>query len=218
MARAAAGDGRPLDPERCGELLNVSRETLERLSAYVSLLARWNSRINLVGKRTLADVWRRHILDSGQLLRYAPERGPWVDLGSGAGLPGFVLAIMTSVEVHLVESDSRKCIFLREAARLTDTPVTIHNARIEAISADLAALRPQLITARALAPVSRLLQLTEAIAVEETDWLLLKGRDVEVELTDSAKSWIMDAIMHKSLSDPDGRVLHLRKVGRVKSD
>src|SRR5215469_10920571 len=120
----------PLTPERVGEQLNVSRETLARLETYVQLLMAWNRRINLVGPRTLRDVWRRHILDSGQLLALMPPKARvLVDLGSGAGLPGLILAILGVPEVHLLESDGRKCAFLREAARVTEATVTVHAQR-----------------------------------------------------------------------------------------
>lgn len=202
----------------CGAILSVSRETLDRLSAYVSLLEKWNRRINLVGRQTLLDVWRRHVLDSGQLIRYAPAEGPWIDLGSGAGLPGQILAILSAKPVHLVESDSRKCAFLREAARVTGTDTTIHNDRIEALGPELRDLKPTLITARALAPLDRLLELIAPLAGPDLSILLLKGRDVEVELTDASKSWNMRPTLHPSLSDPDGRVLKLERLSRVKRD
>lgn len=207
-----------MSPESCGAALDVSRETLDRLSAYVSLLEKWNPRINLVGRQTLPDVWQRHILDCGQLSRYVPADGPWIDLGSGAGLPGVILAILSPVPVHLVESDSRKCAFLREAARITGANTTIHNSRIEAVAPDLAALNPTLVTARALAPLDRLLHMVAPICTSGTAILLLKGRDVEVELTEASKSWTMQASLHQSLSDPDGRVLKLEGLSRVKRD
>lgn len=207
-----------MSPEACAAQLGVSRETLDRLKTYVSLLEKWNRRINLVGKQTLPDVWRRHILDSGQLLQHAPDTGPWLDLGSGAGLPGLILAILRPVAVHLVEADARKCAFLREAGRVTGADVLIHNGRIEALKPDLARLAPRLITARALAPLPKLLDLIDGLAGPETILLLPKGRDVEVELTESSKSWNMSVEMHTSLSDPEGRVLQLMGLCRVERD
>src|SRR5215469_9005705 len=134
----------PLTPERVGEQLNVSRETLARLETYVRLLTAWNRRINLVGPRTLRDVWRRHILDSGQLFALMPPKTRiLVDFGSGAGLPGLILAILGVPEVHLIESDGRKCAFLREAARVTETPLNVHQRRI----ADVPGFRADVITA-----------------------------------------------------------------------
>ncbi|MGD9509059.1 MAG: 16S rRNA (guanine(527)-N(7))-methyltransferase RsmG, partial [Geminicoccaceae bacterium] len=116
-----------LSPDEAGAILGVSRETLERLQVYLDLLERWQRRINLIGKTTLADPWRRHIVDCGQLWRRWPvQSGRTVDLGSGAGLPGIILAILGSPEVHLIESDQRKAAFLREAARACDVQITVH--------------------------------------------------------------------------------------------
>ena len=127
----------------------VSRETLERLTIYADLLVKWQAKINLVGPETLADLWSRHMLDSAQLFPLIrPDAKRLVDLGSGAGFPGLVLGVMGAPDVHLVESDARKCAFLREAARLTGTTVTIHNKRIEQV----APLGADVVTARALAP------------------------------------------------------------------
>ena len=129
---------------------DVPRETAERLAAYADLLVRWQRRINLVGPATLADLWRRHMLDSAQFLDHAPGRGgTWVDLGSGAGFPGLVLAILGAGDVHLVESDGRKCAFLAEAARVTATPVRIHRVRAEA----LAGVAADVVVSRAFAPL-----------------------------------------------------------------
>src|SRR5918912_3476535 len=115
----------PLTPEGFAELVPVSRETLDRLAAYLDLLRRWQRTINLVGAATLDDPWRRHLLDSAQLLRFLPEGvRRLVDLGSGAGLPGLALAILGVPEVHLIESDRRKAAFLREAARATGAAAT----------------------------------------------------------------------------------------------
>lgn len=205
-------------PDACAKQLAVSRETLDRLKTYVSLLQHWNPRINLVGRNSLDDVWRRHILDSGQLAALAPPGRPWIDLGSGAGLPGLILAIMRAGPMHLVEADARKCAFLREAARLTGTDVTIHNGRIETVTAELAAQTPALITARALAPLPKLLPLVHAMAGSNTMVLLPKGRDVEVELTETSKSWNMRVQRHPSLSDPDGRILQIEGLSRVECD
>src|SRR5262245_58873059 len=118
---------RPLGPEDIGQVLEVSRETLERLAVYVGLLRQWQRTINLVGPATLADPWRRHILDSAQLWAHLPGGARvLVDLGSGAGLPGLVLAILGAPDVHLIESDRRKAAFLREAARRVDAQARVH--------------------------------------------------------------------------------------------
>ena len=139
-----------LGPKGFADLVPVSRETLARLEAYVDLLTRWSVRINLVGRDTLADLWRRHILDSAQLHRFIPSTAKTlIDVGSGAGLPGLVLAILGVAGVELVEADSRKAAFLREAARVTDADVTIRPCRIQAVPPHPA----NVVTARACAPL-----------------------------------------------------------------
>ncbi len=123
-----------MTPEEFAQQANVSRETLARLERYAELLEKWNRRINLVGRGTIDDLWRRHMLDSAQLLPLIPDSAEsLVDLGSGAGFPGLVLAICGVENVHLIESDRKKSAFLREVARETAAPVTIHNKRIEEI-------------------------------------------------------------------------------------
>jgi 16S rRNA (guanine527-N7)-methyltransferase len=211
-----SADPRPAAPLSAAEFrrqADVSRETMERLRQYQALLAKWNRRINLVGRRSLDDVWRRHFLDSLQLLPHGPDRGPWLDLGSGAGFPGLVLAIAGAPEVHLVESDGRKCAFLREAARITGSDVTIHQSRIE----DLPALKPMAVTARALAPLPRLLSLAWPQLSADTLMLLPKGQDVDVELTEAAKCWKMRVDKVPSVTASAGCILLLREITRVRS-
>jgi len=200
-----------MSPEEAAAALGVSRETQTRLERLVALLRKWNDRVNLVSRASLDDVWRRHILDSGQLLRLGPARGPWLDLGSGAGFPGLVLAAMGAPDVQLVESDGRKCVFLREAARETGLAVTVHDQRIER----LAPMSAPVITARALAPLPRLLPLAQRHFAADTTCLFLKGQDVEGELTEAAKSWTMRIDRIASLSDPHGVVLRLKEVSHV---
>ena len=134
-----------------GILNAVSRETRGRLEVYADLLRKWQPKINLIAPSTLPDLWARHFEDSAQLLQLVPECTKRIaDMGSGGGFPGLVLAILTGIETHLIESDSRKGAFLREAARLTDAPVTLHTKRLEAMPS----LGADLITARALAPLT----------------------------------------------------------------
>ena len=141
-----------LTPEAFAAKAAVSRETCERLALHLDLLRRWQQRINLVGRSTLTDPWRRHMLDSAQLAPLLPERARVADLGSGAGFPGLVLAIVRGGPVHLIESDGRKAAFLCEAARVTDAPAEVHASRAEGL-----ALAVDVVVARACAPLDRLL-------------------------------------------------------------
>lgn len=182
----------------------VTPEIEARLAAYVTLLAKWNARINLVGPKTLDDPWTRHILDSAQLKPFLPAAPcTLVDLGSGAGLPGLILAILGVGTVHLVESDARKCVFLREAARVTGTEVTIHNLRIEAAPA----IAADVVTARALAPLAELLPMTARFLKPSGRAVLLKGARWAEELTTAHKSWHMTTNDHPSVTDPAARIL-----------
>ena len=203
---------RPLNAEAVAERLRVSRETLSRLAAYVDLLGQWNPRINLVSAASLADVWRRHILDSGQLMAHLPVSARvLVDLGSGAGLPGLVLAIMGIPEVHLIESDQRKAAFLREAARVSAVKATVHAARIETV----APFPADVVTSRALAPLGKLLGWAAPFLAPEGICLFLKGADWQDELTAAKQKWIMQTQDIASESDPTGRILRVEAVHRA---
>ncbi len=199
----------PLDAAGLARLVPVSRETLERLTLYLALLRQWQRAINLVGASTLADPWRRHVLDSAQLFRHLPpDCVSLADLGSGAGLPGLVLAAMGVREVHLVEADRRKAQFLREAARRMELGgVTVHAARIETLS-----LQVEAVTARALAPLAGLVPLARPLLRSCGRLVLLKGRHVDAELTALGEVGTMRVELHPSLADPEGRVLVLEEV------
>ena len=124
----------PLLPEEFANIINVSRETLDRLILFTELLGKWQKSINLVGKQSMPDLWRRHILDSAQLVRHIPEGARVItDLGTGAGFPGMILALLLDIEINLVESSGKKITFLREAARITGAPVSLYHGRIEKI-------------------------------------------------------------------------------------
>jgi len=197
--------------EGFAEILPVSRETLARLEAYAALLTRWSARINLVGPNTIADLWRRHILDSAQLQPFVPATARnLIDLGSGAGLPGLVLAILGVPDVELVEADSRKCAFLREAARITEIDVTLRPCRVQAVPPHPV----DVVTARACAPLDRLLGLAEPFLAPGSVCLFLKGGRVEEELTLARKHWTMSVSLCQSRSDPRGVVLRLQQVAR----
>ena len=199
----------PLDAAGFAALVPVSRETLAKLEAYLALLGQWQKAINLVGKSTLEDPWRRHLLDSAQLFRHLPD-GPLrlADLGSGAGLPGLVLAIMGVGEVHLIEADRRKAQFLKEAARRLELgTVRVHAVRIETLD-----LVVDVVTARALAPLSAFLPLAVPLLAPGGRLLLLKGRQADAELAAAAESWTWRVAVEPSLADPLGRLLILDEV------
>jgi 16S rRNA (guanine527-N7)-methyltransferase len=200
----------PLDSEGFAALSGVSRETLARFEAYAGLLREWSAHINLVGATTLDDLWRRHFLDSAQLLQYVPAATrSLIDLGSGAGFPGLVLAISGVAGVELIEADARKCAFLREAARITAAPVTIRTARIAALPPHVV----DVVTARGCAPLDRLLVLAQRFIGPDTVCLFPKGERVEHELAAANQAWTMDVTRHASRSDPRGVILCLRHVG-----
>ncbi len=211
----------PLDAEAFQARTGVSAATLERLRLYLAQLARWQARINLVGRATLADPWRRHFLDSAQLLKLLPaDAATLVDIGSGAGFPGLVLAIMAmgrgaaaaspGISATLIESDQRKAIFLNEIIRLTGVPAIVHEVRAEAY----AGCPGDVVTARACAPLARLLPLAAAVGKAGATHLLLKGAAVGDELTAAGKDWTMRVDRHPSETDPGGVILEITDLAR----
>ncbi len=204
----------PMSREAFAHASGVSRETLERLDVFVDMLTKWQRRINLVSKASLVDVWRRHVLDSTQIIDYLPAApGRVLDFGSGAGFPGLVMAILGVDGVELVESDGRKATFLAEAARLTGVNVTIHNVRIEV----LPPMPADVITARACAPLVGLLAYGERFWAPHTRFIVPKGVHVDEELTDATKCWRMTIDRHPSRTDPNGTVLCLGNLERLPS-
>jgi 16S rRNA (guanine527-N7)-methyltransferase len=191
----------------------VSRETLDRLQAYAELLAKWNARINLVGRESEPDLWRRHILDSAQLLPLIPKVSQSVaDIGAGAGLPGLILSVLnTSAQIHLIESDRRKVAFLREAIRVTQSTAIVHESRVEEV--DLPA--QDVVVARACAPLDRLLEMAEKLISIHTVCLFPKGTQAEQELTAARLRWKMQVRQVPSRTDPGGRILVLTEVARA---
>ena len=187
-------------------------EIMLRLEHFASLLARWNRRINLVSPGDLAKLWPRHICDSLQLATHVPPGATIIDLGSGAGFPGLILAIRSGNPVTLIESDSRKAAFLREAARETATRVTILNTRIEHAKPPAASV----VTARALAALPTLLDWATPLLLPSGCCLFLKGRSVEDELTEAGTRWHMTTKRTPSRTEPDGVILalsHIRRIG-----
>jgi 16S rRNA (guanine527-N7)-methyltransferase len=192
----------------------VSRETMDRFHIYIDLLKDWNSRMNLVASSTIEDVWRRHMLDSAQLFPLiCPSARTLIDLGAGAGFPGLVLAVMGVPEVHLIESTGKKATFLQAAADAMGVSVKIHNCRIE----DLKPFTADVITARALAPLSKLLRYAQRFSGPDTHHIYLKGQHVADELTDAHKIWNIKVDRQPSSTDPRGSVLSVCEVSHVKS-
>jgi 16S rRNA (guanine527-N7)-methyltransferase len=194
--------------------LNVSRETFERLELLERELRRWQAIKNLVGPATLDHIWERHIVDSLQLLNLAPDAKLWLDLGSGAGFPGLVLAIAGAekgLKVHLVESNSRKCAFLRHIVRLTGASATVHEARLETVVPGFVG-RADVVSARALAALAQLLDWTAPLLNAGTIGLFPKGRDAEIELTEARKQWTFEAETLPSSTDSSARILRITSI------
>lgn len=199
--------------------LDVSRETKDKLELLERELRRWQAIKNLVGPATLDHIWDRHIVDSLQLLNLAPEAKLWLDLGSGAGFPGLVLAIAGAergLKVHLVESNSRKCAFLRHIARLTGVSATVHEARLESVIPNFIG-KADVVSARALASLTMLLDWTEPLLKAGTIGLFPKGRDAEIELTEARKKWTFKADILPSRTDSDARILRITSIESLSS-
>ena len=203
--------GRPEETslEKIGGFLDVPRETQEKRDRDVQLLIKWQARINLISSKTLPEIWHRHILDSAQLVSYLPKTPSVIlDMGSGAGLPGVILAILTGHQLHLVESDSRKIAFMRTALRETGTKAILHEQRMEAVPA----LRPDIITARALAPLSQLITPASGQHHEKIEYLFLKGREVKQELTALPACPKMEVECLPSMTDSQASIIRLKPI------
>jgi 16S rRNA (guanine527-N7)-methyltransferase len=214
-------DAAPPDPETMVDAEGFQRLTgatpaqMADLEAYRLLLLDWNSRMNLVGPKSMDHYWDRHAWDSAQLLALAPDAKTWADLGTGAGLPGIVLAIFfkgrDGHHVHLVESMAKRCRFLTEVVTQLDLPATVHHARAEQVS-----LSVDIVTARACAPLSRLLGYGRPYLKRGAEALFLKGQDVASELEDATRYWGFEADILPSQSDARGRIVRVRKLLRGK--
>ena len=193
--------------------LDVSRETRLALNRYVGLLLRWNRTVNLISRTDERHIWERHIADCLQLLpllKSPLKKG--IDLGSGAGFPGLILALASGVHFDLIEADHRKSAFLREAARITGAPAQVHAVRIEA-----AALEPAtLITARACAPLSRLLDMAAPLLAPGGQCLFLKGENAAAELTHAEAKWQMQVERIPSQTHPTACILRISNPARVR--
>ena len=194
----------------------VSRETYEKLCVFEKILIKWQNSINLISRSTIKSIWVRHFLDSAQLYTFVRNvEGNIIDFGSGAGFPGMVLAIMGKKNIHLVESDHKKCVFLKEIAMLTETDITVHNCRIE----DLSFIDVDLITCRALAPLSKLIDYVEiftnkslGVKQELPKLLFLKGKSYYSEVIELSKNKKICLEEYPSITDRNGKILYINKV------
>ncbi len=202
-------------PEQFQAATNVSRETLDRLKIYADLLLRWQARLNLVSTSSALELWHRHFLDSAQFIDLAPQDAlRWVDLGSGAGFPGLVVAILKrgapGFQMHLVERIARKCDFLREVICATETTAQVHFGRLEAIEP----LKGEVVTARACAPLPQLLEYFQRHKAPGGIGIFAKGRNLTEELTRAEADWTLDFDRHPSRTGGGGQLLLIRSAQR----
>jgi 16S rRNA (guanine527-N7)-methyltransferase len=205
------------DRARALALTPVSRETLARLDRFVALLLKWQKTTQLIAGSTIPHLWTRHIADSLQLLDLAPTARCWVDLGSGGGFPGLVLACAlaehSEAMVHLVESNAKKAAFLREAVRTAGVPAVVHGKRIDDIVLGFSSTNGSavdVVTARALASLDTLFRYSAPLLKTGTLGLFPKGQDVEAELTEASNYWNITADLVASRTDARGRIVVVR--------
>jgi 16S rRNA (guanine527-N7)-methyltransferase len=198
-------------------VFHVKHEAIADLNSFYDLLMKQNEVMNLVGPATLPDFWSRHVLDSAQLLDHCPDARLWADLGAGAGFPGLVLAILLKHSegptpcVYLVESLAKRCRFLQEVVSALDLPARVINDRAENVR-----LKVDVVTARAVAPMTKLLGFAETFVKAGADPWFLKGENVESELSEAGKNWRFDVSVYESVSDPRGRVIHVERLRRAR--
>jgi 16S rRNA (guanine527-N7)-methyltransferase len=202
-------------PQLLEGIVTVSRETRDRLQIYVGLVEKWQRSQNLVAPSTLPHIWRRHVADSAQVRALLPNARRWVDLGSGAGFPGLVTAILSADEpgavVHLVESNKGKAAFLRTVARETGAPVIVHDVRIDDFVSSFAESVDG-VSARALAAFDRLCGWAAPLVARGAVAVFHKGQDFASELKEATLSWDLDLIEHQSKTEPTGRLVEVRKI------
>jgi 16S rRNA (guanine527-N7)-methyltransferase len=203
-------------PDEFQESTNVSRETIERLETYSALLKEWSAKLNLIGPGTVDHIWHRHFLDSAQFLPHGRPKDSatpqvWADVGSGAGFPGMVLAIMGASPMHLVEANSNKCEFLTAVGGATGTEVMIHGHRVEKMKRqDFSLTGPDVIAVRAVAPLPKLLKRLGGLLTPNTVLLLAAGQDIESALTKAGKSWKMTVERLPSRTHPASSILRIQ--------
>lgn len=205
-----------LGREDVQSLFDVSRETMQRLDTHVTLLGKWNTRINLVSKESIADVWHRHVADSAQIWQLAMQKpGLWLDMGSGAGFPGLVVAAFgvdtPGFQMALVESDARKASFLSTVIREARLPVEVHVERTEALPPQSASV----VMARALAPLDALLGMAKRHRDSNGTALFPKGRTVHKEIEDASRTWRFTHTLHPSVTDPEARIVEIGAMTRA---
>jgi 16S rRNA (guanine527-N7)-methyltransferase len=214
MSAAAPLPEAPSLPDGFPDAIGMNAERASDIQRFREMLTAANAHTNLVGQSTLQDFERRHLVDSAQLVWFEPSALTWADLGSGAGLPGVILAILmkgrAGAHVHLVESMAKKCRFLAEVATTLALPVTLHHARAESTS-----VRVDVVTARACAPLPRLLDFAQPYFARGARGLFLKGQDVENEVHAARKRWRFSSRTLESLSDPRGRLLAVEGLSHV---
>ena len=197
---------------------DVSRETIERFMLLERRLRTWNRRINLMSAADLAQLWSRHIIDCAQLVRLAPADAIWLDIGSGAGFPGLVVAAIVSGaggHVHLVESNRKKAAFLAQFCAEAKLDATIHACRVEALAGEIADI--DIVTARAVAPLRQLLELAEPWLSGSAHSLFQKGREYGEELKECHDAWRFDLVKHPSRTDPAGVILEISRLRRIRT-
>lgn len=194
----------------------VSRETVERLEAFEAAFVKWSARINLAAPSTLPELWCRHILDSAQLIPLAPMALRWLDIGSGGGFPGAVVAILLrerpGAAIDLVESNNKKAAFLRTVLADVDAPATVHAIRIEDTPGRVEI--PDIVTARALAGLGKLLNLSAPWLTQGATGLFHKGRDYATEVAETHDAWRFDLVEHRSRIEPTSRILEISRLTR----
>ncbi len=194
--------------------LNVSRETYEQLCVYEQLLLRWQKKTNLIGSGTVGEIWARHIIDSFQSVVILPNANHWVDIGSGGGLPGIIIAQQLqsdkSSKVHLVESNVKKCVFLRQVSREAGIRVNIYNQRIDDALDHLG--RPNVVTARAVAPLGKLMSMTAPWLENGVTGLFYKGKNSNDEIVSAREKWEFEVKFHQSVLDQDSVILEIKNL------
>jgi 16S rRNA (guanine527-N7)-methyltransferase len=215
LAAPGLGERRVFDAESFAKAAKATPAQMADLRRFLELLTEWNGRMNLVGPASLPDFWNRHAWDSAQLLRLAPQALTWADLGAGAGFPGLVLAILGKgrygFHVHLVESMAKRCRFLSEVVSELALSARVHNERAEHLT-----LAVDIVAARACAPLHRLLGYARPYLMEGAQGLFLKGQDVVADMTEAARYWEYEADVVPSLSDPGGRIVRVKRLGRAR--